>query len=121
MSEDGRTCTLDDPRIAEALQFTTDVYDAMGGVSDVNAFKKSFQAAAQDPFFQKRLEQRGPYRGLERRAPLGFDGRQVTLEVALPHDMVPQGQEHRVFGAGLLAAGAGHEGQDREGAAAQHG
>ena len=55
MSPDGRTCTLDDPRIAEALQFTTDVYDAQGGVSSVNAFKKSFQAAAQDPFFQNQV------------------------------------------------------------------
>ena len=51
MSPDGRTCTLNDPRIVEALQFTTDVYDALGGAADVVAFKKSFQAAAQDPFF----------------------------------------------------------------------
>lgn len=55
MSEDGRTCTLNDPRIEEALQFTTDIYDSMGGVSGVNAFKKSFQAAAQDPFFQNQI------------------------------------------------------------------
>ncbi|MFH0982887.1 MAG: extracellular solute-binding protein [Planctomycetota bacterium] len=55
MSADGRSCTLDDPRIAEALQFTTDVYDAMGGLSAVNAFKKSFQAYAQDPFFQNQI------------------------------------------------------------------
>lgn len=51
MSPDGRTCTLTDPRIVEALQFTTDVYDALGGVAEVNAFKKGLQTAAQDPFF----------------------------------------------------------------------
>ncbi len=51
LSEDGRRCTLDDPRIVEALQWTTDVYDALGGAQDVNAFKKSFQPGAQDPFF----------------------------------------------------------------------
>ncbi|MBI4579667.1 MAG: extracellular solute-binding protein, partial [Planctomycetes bacterium] len=51
LSEDGLRCTLDDPRIVEALQWTTDVYDSMGGVQDVNAFKKSFQPGAQDPFF----------------------------------------------------------------------
>ncbi len=55
MSPDGRICTLDDPRIEEALQFTTDVYDSMGGVAAVNAFKKSFQAEAQDPFFQNQI------------------------------------------------------------------
>lgn len=55
MSADGRTCTLDDPRIVEALQFTTDIYDAMGGVSQVNAFKKSFQTYAQDPFFKNQI------------------------------------------------------------------
>ena len=51
MSDDRKKCTLNDPKIVEALQFTTDIYDAMGGVADVNAFKKSTQNAAQDPFF----------------------------------------------------------------------
>lgn len=55
MSEDGRTCTLNDPRIVEALEFTTDVYDALGGVQSVNAFKKSFQTAAQDPFYLNQI------------------------------------------------------------------
>lgn len=51
LSEDGRTCTLDDPRIVEALEWTTDVFDAYGGAYDVVAFRKSFQTYAQDPFF----------------------------------------------------------------------
>lgn len=55
MSPDGRTCTLNDPRIVEALTFTTDVYDAMGGAAEVNAFKKSFQTAAQDPFLMDQI------------------------------------------------------------------
>lgn len=55
LSPDGRRCTLDDPRIVEALQWTTDVYDALGGVQDVNAFKKAFQREAQDPFFQNQI------------------------------------------------------------------
>lgn len=55
MSEDGRTCTLNDPRIVEALQWTTDLYDALGGTADVNAFKKSFQADAQDPFLMGQI------------------------------------------------------------------
>jgi multiple sugar transport system permease protein len=55
LSADGRTCTLDDPRIIEALQWTTDVYDALGGVQDVNAFKKSFLHGPLDPFFQSQI------------------------------------------------------------------
>ena len=50
LSTDGSTCTLNDPRIVAALQWTTDLYDALGGADEVNAFKKSFQTAAQDPF-----------------------------------------------------------------------
>jgi multiple sugar transport system permease protein len=55
LSPDGRKCTMNEPRIVEALHFTTDVYDAMGGVAEVNAFKKSFQTAAQDPFFLNQI------------------------------------------------------------------
>ena len=55
LSKDGRTCTLDDPRVVEALQWTTDVYDAYGGAYDVVAFRKSFQAYAQDPFFVNQI------------------------------------------------------------------
>lgn len=55
LSPDGRRCTLDDPKIAAALEWTVDVYDSLGGVQDVNAFKKSFQAAAQDPFFTNQI------------------------------------------------------------------
>jgi len=51
LSTDGQRCTLDDPRIVEALQWTTDVFDAYGGAYDVVAFRKSFQTYAQDPFF----------------------------------------------------------------------
>ncbi len=51
LSPDGRTCELNDPRVVDALQWTTDLYDAMGGAAEVNAFKKGFQNfGAQDPF-----------------------------------------------------------------------
>lgn len=55
LSADGLRCTLDDPRIVEALQWTTDVFDAYGGAYDVVAFRKSFQTAAQDPFFLNQI------------------------------------------------------------------
>lgn len=50
MSEDGRTCTLDDPRIVEALAYMVEVYDALGGIEKVDAFQSSFQAGEFDPF-----------------------------------------------------------------------
>lgn len=50
MSADGRTCTLDDPRIAEALTYMVEVYDALGGIEKVDAFQSSFQGGEFDPF-----------------------------------------------------------------------
>jgi len=51
MSDDGRTCTLNDPRIVEALEFMVDVYDALGGVQQVSAFQSTFQGGGEfDPF-----------------------------------------------------------------------
>ena len=50
LSADGRTCTLNDPRIAEALTWCTDVYDALGGAEKVNGFAATFQTGEQDPF-----------------------------------------------------------------------
>lgn len=38
MSPDGRRVTLDDPRIVQALNYMRDLYDAVGGVSAVEAF-----------------------------------------------------------------------------------
>ncbi|NIA12842.1 MAG: extracellular solute-binding protein [Nitrospiraceae bacterium] len=50
MSEDGRTCTLNDPRIVEALAYMTELYDAMGGAEAVSAFQSTFQSGDLDPF-----------------------------------------------------------------------
>jgi len=50
MSKDGRTCTLNDPLIAEALQFMVDVYDDIGGIEKVEAFQSGFGAGEFDPF-----------------------------------------------------------------------
>lgn len=50
MSEDGRTCTLDDPRIVEALAWMVDVYDALGGIEAVEVFQTTFQGGEYDPF-----------------------------------------------------------------------
>lgn len=51
MSEDGQTCTLNDPRIVEALAYMVDVYDDLGGIEVVDTFQSSFQpGSAYDPF-----------------------------------------------------------------------
>jgi multiple sugar transport system permease protein len=58
MSDDARTCTLDDPPIVRALQFMVDIYDAVGqggpespGAAQVDAFAQSFEGGERDPFF----------------------------------------------------------------------
>jgi multiple sugar transport system permease protein len=50
VSPDGRTCTLDAPANVEALRFVVDVYDRLGGVGRVDAFRSTFQGNALDPF-----------------------------------------------------------------------
>jgi multiple sugar transport system substrate-binding protein len=41
ISEDGRTATLDQAEVVEALEFAVGIYDAQGGFSDVKAFRDS--------------------------------------------------------------------------------
>ncbi|MEO2005952.1 MAG: extracellular solute-binding protein, partial [Candidatus Poribacteria bacterium] len=55
MSADGRTCTLDDPRIAEALAYMTDVYDAVGGRAVAESFISTFQSGVLDPFLNGKV------------------------------------------------------------------
>jgi multiple sugar transport system permease protein len=50
MSPDGTHCTLDAPANVGALQYITDVYDALGGAEEVNGFAASFQTGELDPF-----------------------------------------------------------------------
>lgn len=55
MSGDGRTCTLNDPRIVDALQYMVDVYDRLGGYDKVTAFQAGFQGGELDPFIQGKV------------------------------------------------------------------
>ncbi|MCK6457302.1 MAG: extracellular solute-binding protein [Phycisphaerae bacterium] len=55
MSPDGRTCTLDDPRIVEALEWTTDIYDALGGFDKCEGFRKGYQERADHPFYRGQI------------------------------------------------------------------
>jgi len=56
IEEDGRPrCNLASPEIIEALQWTTDVFDALGGADRVVAFRKSFQVEAEHPFLKRQI------------------------------------------------------------------
>ncbi len=50
MSADGRRCTLNDPRIVQALEWMTGIYDKLGGAKEVYAFQSTFQGGDLDPF-----------------------------------------------------------------------
>ncbi len=51
VSKDGKTITLNDPKIVGALQYMRDVYDAIGGIQEVEKFQSSFPGGgALDPF-----------------------------------------------------------------------
>jgi ABC-type sugar transport system permease subunit/ABC-type glycerol-3-phosphate transport system substrate-binding protein len=50
MSPDGRTVTLNDPKIVEALTWMKRVYDKAGGAQEVYGFQSAFQGSALDPF-----------------------------------------------------------------------
>lgn len=58
MSDDGLTCTLNDPRIVEALVYVTELYDIMGGAQGVNAFQSSHEGADLDPFLAGKIAMR---------------------------------------------------------------
>lgn len=58
MSPDGRTCTLDDPRIIEALDYVTTLCDDLGGVRKVQSFVSGLQGGFMDPFLTGQLAMR---------------------------------------------------------------
>lgn len=50
MSADGKTVTLDDPKIAETLEWMCDVAKRSGGIEKLSAFGATFLEGAQKPF-----------------------------------------------------------------------
>jgi multiple sugar transport system permease protein len=55
MSPDGRTCTMNAPENVAALDFMVRVYDALGGVTKVDAFQSGFQSNELDPFLTNKV------------------------------------------------------------------
>ncbi len=50
MNSDGTQCTLNDPKIVEALQFLTDMYDSLGGIENALIFQNSNPTSMLDLF-----------------------------------------------------------------------
>lgn len=82
MSEDGRTCTLNEPRIVEALEYMRDIYDALGGYARVDSFQAGFQGGALDPFIQGKIAMK--IDGSWQMSVLAFYGRDLDFGVAGP-------------------------------------
>ena len=55
MSADRRRVTLNSPRMVEALDWMTKIYDSLGGVEAVYAFQSSAQVGQLDPFVRGKV------------------------------------------------------------------
>ena len=55
MSDDRTRCTLNEPRIAEALEYIKKLYDLQGGYRKAKAFEAGFQQNELDPFIQGKI------------------------------------------------------------------
>lgn len=58
MSEDGRTCLLNEPAVVEALDYIVKIYDSLGGAEETNKFQSTFQGGELDPFLTGRVAMR---------------------------------------------------------------
>lgn len=55
MSADGKTCQLNHPRVVEALDWMTKVYDSLGGASAARAFESTLQGGDLDAFLTGKI------------------------------------------------------------------
>ena len=82
MSDDGRTCTLNDPRIADALQFMKDLHDDLGGYENATGFAAGFGRNDLDPFIRGQLAMKIDGSWVLRR--LAVYGADVNFGIAAP-------------------------------------
>ncbi|MHB1458529.1 MAG: ABC transporter substrate-binding protein, partial [Armatimonadota bacterium] len=64
MSEDGRTCTINNPRSVAALDYVTKFYDEMKGVEALDSFSAGFKSYDLDPFITDLVAMRVDVGGL---------------------------------------------------------
>jgi multiple sugar transport system permease protein len=88
MSADGKTCTLNDPKIVRALEWMKRQYDRQGGAKNVYAFQSSFQGGQLDPFIIGKIAMK--IDGVWRLNELAHYGKDLDWGVAPPP--IPQDQ-----------------------------
>jgi multiple sugar transport system permease protein len=100
MSADGLSCTLSHPRIVEALEWMTSLYDKLGGRAQVDAFTSTFQGGVQDPFLLGKvamvIQTNGSIRTVARYKP--------DLNFAVTPAPVPEGQPFTTWSGGFSYA-----------------
>jgi ABC-type sugar transport system permease subunit/ABC-type glycerol-3-phosphate transport system substrate-binding protein len=82
MSADGKTVTLNDPKIAEALNWVFEIYEEMGGFKEVQSFQAGFQGGALDPFISGKVAMK--IDGFWQMSTLGQFGRTMDFAIAPP-------------------------------------
>ncbi len=82
LSEDGKTVTLNHPRVVDALEYITKLYDRLGGVREVNSFQNTFQGEALDPFITGKVAMK--IDGVWVMSSLAFYGRDLNFGAAPP-------------------------------------
>ncbi|MBS1723806.1 MAG: extracellular solute-binding protein [Armatimonadetes bacterium] len=91
MSRDGRTCTLDNPESAEAMEFMAACYKILGGIENADRYQSTFRGESNDAFFTGQVAMKidGDWSlaGIARYAP--------TLDFGAAPPPVPDDRFHR--------------------------
>ena len=82
MSDDGRTCLLNEPAVVQALEYMKELYDDAGGYEAVQAFQAGFQGGALDPFIQGKVAMK--IDGVWTMSEIAAYGRDLNVGVAPP-------------------------------------
>jgi ABC-type sugar transport system permease subunit/ABC-type glycerol-3-phosphate transport system substrate-binding protein len=95
MEDDGKICTLDAAPVIEALEYITDVYDAMGGMKEAARFMSSVTGGTLDPFLTGqvaiRIDSNGYLRNISNLAP--------HLHFGVAPAPIPQARRNDGFGS----------------------
>ncbi|HEY1770754.1 MAG TPA: extracellular solute-binding protein [Chthoniobacterales bacterium] len=95
MSADGRRVTMNSPRVVEALQWMTRVYDSLGGAEAVYAFQSSAQTGQLDPFLSGKVAMKidGYWTFPDALAQYGGNLNYGVAPAPLPNDAVARGEK----------------------------
>jgi ABC-type sugar transport system permease subunit/ABC-type glycerol-3-phosphate transport system substrate-binding protein len=107
LSEDGRTCLLNEPAILGALEWVTGVYDALGGATAVDSFTATFQGGELDPLLTGKVAMK-----IDGNAVLNFiASTRPDFNFGVAPPPVPEGREPLTWSGGFswaIPRGAKH-------------